>query len=373
MISCTDSTVELKFDDPKYAAMAYKAWKDVKEWVALFDYTSCAEMLTTLKVTKVDYDGGNVISIPNNEIAPEKVLQDFEFQITSHENKTQQDSWIKGDTKGNNVAFNLNYDPDTNATVQPLIQLLETKSGYVGCSDCFASGRLNYGAVFKGKGKQIESFKFFATGEVKANLDLQMESYKGGSGMSIGKSLVALTFGAIGSPGLFTLSSSVNLEAGINVNAPEEKVIATVGFDATIPFSMDISSNNSLKSFPTQTGSFKPALNFHEFVSNEAKVNVEAILTPSIDFGFHMLGLQLGWVLALENVVGSTVGFGNPKCPSSYTLGMYQQSKAILTTNVLTKQYYTELASSPRIEIECSRCNKCPLQRRNQLRKKRSF
>ena len=351
-IKCIGDLVQLTFESQLYAQMAYKTWSKVDEWVALFDYTSCTELLTTLKVTKFTYDNDRTMTMPNTEISPEKVVQDFEFKVTSHENKTQDNSWQRGDTKGSEVAFNLNYDETNNSVIRPLVKIIKNKNGFVGCSDCYASGKVKYGAVFKGRGLIVETFSFFANGEIKANLDLQLESYEGGNDLDVSRTLVEMIFGLIGSPGLFDLSSSIELEVGLEIEAPQEKIIATVGFDVDIPFSLSVSNDNNFKNQPIQSGSMTPKLNHHEFVSNEAEIHVEARLTPKLNFGFTIVGMKLGYELSMDNVIGSNISFGNPKCPNKYSL-------ATLTTFMIKTQFENELVSSPRKKVDCKRCKKC--------------
>ena len=76
----------MTFSDRLSASLAYQTWKIVPEWVAMFDYTSCAKTLTTIKVHDMRYDGEETVTFPNLEIDPRRVVDDFEF-VRNHISK----------------------------------------------------------------------------------------------------------------------------------------------------------------------------------------------------------------------------------------------------------------------------------------------
>ena len=358
-ITCLGKEVNLMFSDKKYAVEAYLAWKDKSEWIAMFDYTSCVRMLTTLKVTGIVYNQDKVISLTNVEVEPEKVIDEFEFKIDSYDNKTDG-AWQKGSYNGSLVSFNVNYDPSTKEATKQLLTVIETTQGYIGCSNCFTSGHMRYGAVFKGKGLVVNSFSFFVHGVLNANMDLMFDINPGAGPISIQKTLVSLPFASLGSPGLFSFKSSMSLIAGIDL-VTAKKMIATVGMDFTLPFNFEVKSEDSLESMRKETANIKPELNYHEFVSNEVVVRANTHLTPYMEFGFNVLRYKLGYALKMNNVIESEVSMGNQQCPTSHLLDMQLYANAVLITNLITRQITTQLAQTPKAKIKCPNCQKCPV------------
>ena len=335
----------------------------------MFDYTSCARTLTTLKIDSIHYDGESVITIPNNEISPQSVVDDFEFKINSYElNQGQEMSWERGNIDtGKDVSFNLNYDAFTESAIRPLVKIVANEQGYVGCSNCFANGKIQYGAVFRGKRLRVQSYSFVMNGTINGNMDLEVVSYNGTEQLAGKESVVGTAFALIGSPGLFALQSSVLLDASAHVTTPSERITAKVGFDVEIPFSLQISSEDGLFSKPERRGSFKPKISYHEFNTTEVKITAEARMIPSVDFGFAVLGQKIGYALDLDTGVGTELAFGNPKCPLSLTLELYQFGNANLRTQKLLQNDTTTIASLARSQIACSSCKKCPVEERPHL------
>ena len=202
-IDCTDDEIRLTFSRPEFAEIAFQSWSSVPEWVAMIDYTSCATTLSSVKVSKMKLKDNQIV-VPNQKIQIKNYVEEFEVKVNSQDDSIKSGPWPwqKGDGKGKQVAFNLNYNPNTSSISNPLITIYESQQGSIKCSDCYAKGSLNYGAVFKGRGLILDSFSFFAHGEIFANSDLLITAYSGTSKqMEAMKMLASLDFGVIGSPG----------------------------------------------------------------------------------------------------------------------------------------------------------------------------
>ena len=361
--------MHLTFTEPQYASLAYRSWKVSPEWVAMFDYTSCSDTLTTIKVVKMDYDGAKKITIPNIEIPTESVVDEFQFDVSAfqNDNGTSQNGptpWQSGDENGKEVNFGLNYDTISKTIKNRLLKLFDTKYGYAACSDCFALGTMKYGAVFKGKGLKIESYSFFANGEISANMDLEVRFYAGKEVLNESQNLLGMDFGLIGSPGLFALQSSVMLDTGIAINNPvsTQDIVAKIGFDVSIPFDISIKSGEGLWSkVPKLKGDYKPKITPHSYNSTQVKYSAEARLTPSIDFGFSLLGKKIGYAFALDTGLGAQLVLGNPQCPEALSLELYQFGNAMVKLNFLDNNQTNVVSSVAKAKIECPFCNKCPI------------
>ena len=327
----------------------------------MFDYTSCAQTLTALKIDYVRYDGGSVLIIPNKEISAEKVVGNFEFRIDSMAKEVDEfGGWSAGQEEGREASFALNYNPETNVSIRPLVRILATNQGYVGCADCYAKGKIRYGAVFKGKRLRVESYSFFVNGSIDANMNIELESYQGTERMVGKQSVVGMAFALVGSPGLFALQSSVNLNAAVDVRTPPQSIKATVGFDASIPFNVTITSEGGLFSRPEYTGSFRPEINYHPFNSTQVKISAEARMVPLVDFGFAVLGKKIGYGLDLDTGIGSELVFGHPGCPLALTLEMYEFGSANLRSGGVFRNSTRTLVELAKTQIKCATCRVCP-------------
>ena len=358
-VDCTDDEIRLTFSRPEFAEIAFQSWSSVPEWVAMVDYTSCATTLLSVKVSKMKLQGNQIV-VPNQKIQIENYVEEFEVKVNSKDDSSKSGPWPwqKGDGKGKQVAFNLNFNPNTSSISNPLITIYESQQGSIKCSDCYAKGSLNYGAIFKGRGLVLDSFSFFAHGEIVANSDLVITAYSGTSKqMQAMKMLASLDFGVIGSPGLFAIQSTISIASGVKLKAEAtEDINAKFGYDLNVPYSLNISSDNVFGSIPKVQGSFKPKFTPHPYQTSQVQYTIEGRLTPALDFGFSLLGKKIGYAMEIDCGVGAELQLGSEICPKALVLDMYQFGTARLRTNNFAENQflYLTLWSRIRSRVQCA-------------------
>lgn len=368
-VDCSNNEIlNLSFDTPESASMAYKSWVDVKNLAFLLGHEhkcNAIESVSFLSAENLQITDESKLIINTRSLTHNDILGDYAMSIRPT-SKTRLRKRVD-DAPG--YILDVNYDRKTKKAKKKKLEIAamvdkddNTPGPSLYCKDCFLNGGVSMNFDMNSSNGTISGLNARFKGNFKANMDADLQVPAAKNSSLNWYPISHLELNPIQVPGIFSLGAYVSLIAAFEFDMPQD-IQAGLGFDFKYKFHFDLASVSVFEK-PRPKFNSKSLMKPHEYKTENFNVmSAHAHLSPSIGLKFTVFNQHiLRANIAIENTLGFDVldpGNGNSCVSQKTNMKLFHQNSADLQLSIPGRNFTTNLFSSDKQPLGCKFCNRC--------------
>lgn len=374
-IECSGNSVTITFDTVDSASMAFRAWSQVHDLAIVLGHEhECQGIknVSTLSVNKISSPEENRLVLDTTGMSYSELMGGYELEITKRTPEQHQFFRTRKSTfKSKEYKIDYNYDRYTQKVKEPVLLIPNVSVGigrdyvstYGKCTNCFMTGTAHLELYIKSKMGVIKQYKLVIDGEVKANMDMNIDIRATHKSKLINNPIAEVPLTPIYVPGVLQFGPMILFKTSVELRV-EQRFQFTFGYNYTYKFGVTVESDPLNPGTPKTTQVGKPIVDAHMYKSaTDSQITISAHVAPAFEIGLHIFqNAVFELTMKFDNSIGVRVSGGiasgcahgrrNIAMVEKHTLGVgvnlpgdFRMGTALLTTGNMV--------------LACAFCDRC--------------
>ncbi|KAJ3320762.1 hypothetical protein HDV06_005055 [Boothiomyces sp. JEL0866] len=314
-VHCGHGMISLGFDNTSSASAAFNSWSQYGNLHFLVHHeVQCLglDKVLAFKVNSLNQTAA-VLSAKSIAANISEIIQEYSFTV-SNGPKTKRDNILT-------IPFNLNYQNGN--VLDPIISLYSADGEDLACSNCFATGGINFGITASGSRLSISDYKFTVTGNLNSSLDIQGNLFAANDKYLANLNLFTYAFNPIVVNGLFSLNPVIAVDTGISYTIPKD-IQVNAGYDFTYTYDLSVTA------FESPIFTENPVFTPHPLnITKDVGGSISAHLIPSFKIEMNLFDIvEIGSALPLDSSLGLELDYATPNncSPNDFSVSFLGQA-----------------------------------------------
>ena len=318
-ISCSDSILNIGFNDVNNLSEAYKLWSNQTDLAFIIDerYNCNDDEIATVITSRLSINTTTLrIQASYDLVGIEQIVDDWSAEITEDPLPS-----IHALLKQTTINLNFNLSRLFMKMRQPGFTIYD--HDMIHFQNCYTTGSVSFTLELHGHRKRLLSYRMSMEGEFNANAEVKLGILPNQEMTLFRTSLLTIPLSPWSIPGILTIGPSFGIEIGL-YGFSDSKFSVEYGFDYHLPIHFEIASDD-LKTTPSHKTGGNAKFNAHPpkyTFGSPAPTMIGGFvnLAPNIAFGVTVMGTDLVEISgSFNNEFGLIHRFGKgTSCPDMH-------------------------------------------------------